>query len=135
MVAIDFIGLLITILLIGLRYPHYVLMAALVHELGKILMIMFVHGHIDTIIAAGAFGNTVVSNYNNNGILDALIVFSGPLANYIVSSTAGGVEFEKTVNLISPAASLKSPFAVINLRLAIISFLFNAWRLIFNNAM
>ncbi len=130
MIAIDIIGLFITVFLIGLRYPHYVLLAASIQELGKILMAIFLHGHIDTIIAAGAFGNTVVSNSNSNGIIDALIVFSGSLTNYIVSSTAGGVEFEKTGNLIASTACLKSPFAVINLRLAILSFLVNACQLI-----
>ena len=129
MVAIDFIGLTLTIFLAGLRYPHYVISAVCVQELGRFLMIIFLHGHIESIIAAGAFGAMTVTNYNS-GVISLLIIFSGPLANFIVSSTAGGVEFEKTTHLLNPVARLKYPFAVVNLRLALISVLVNVWQFI-----
>ena len=124
MLAIDVIGLLLTTSIVGVRYPHYVLLASFIHELGRIVIALFLHSHIDSVMAAGAFGTTIVSN-TKVGTSGLLIIFSGPLANYIVSSTVGGVEYERTANLFNPFAKLKYPFAIINLRLAIISFLVN----------
>lgn len=126
MLAIDIIGLAMTICLVGLRYPHLVLGAAVIHDMGRIIMALFLHGNIETIVAAGAFGTADVSNLNSV-FKNALIVLSGPLVNYMVSATIGGIERERTVNLFNPCAVVKSSFAVINLRLAILSFLVNIW--------
>lgn len=127
MVAVDFIGLILTICIVGLRYPHYVLAAAFIHEAGRILMALFLHGQIDTLVAAGAFGIASIGNLGSGAKL-AMVVFAGPLANYIVSSTAGGVEFERTTHLLNPFAILTHPFAVVNLRLALVSCLVNIWQ-------
>ena len=127
MLGIDLIGLLATIFLIGLRYPHYVLIAACVHECGRIFVAIFLHTHIDYIVAAGAFGTMAVSNYNS-GALGILLIFSGSLANYIVCSVVGGIAFEPTKSLFNPLVILKSPFAVINFRLCIISSLILIWK-------
>jgi hypothetical protein len=128
MVVIDLIGLAATIALIGIRYPHYVLLAACLHEIGEILLTIFLHGQIDTIVAAGAFGTIVVSNYNAT-ILGVLIVFSGSLTNYIVSSLAGGIAFEPTSHLFNPISSLKAPFAVVNFRLCILAGFISIWKI------
>jgi hypothetical protein len=128
MVVIDLIGLVATIALIGIRYPHYVLLAACLHELGEILITVFLHGQIDTIVAAGAFGTIVVSNYNAT-ILGVLIVFSGSLTNYIASSLAGGIAFEPTSHLLNPISSLKAPFAVVNFRLCILAGFISIWKI------
>ena len=127
MLGIDLIGLLATIFLVGLRYPHYVLFAACIHEFGRIFVAVFLHSHIDYIVAAGAFGTMAVSNYNA-GAIGMLLKFSGPLANYIVCSIFGGIVFEPTKNLLKPLVKLKSPFAVINFRLCIISCLVLIWK-------
>ena len=127
MLGIDLIGLLATICLVGVRYPHYVLLATCIHELGSIFVAVFLHGQIDYIVAAGAFGTMAVSNYNSS-IIGILILFSGSLANYIISSILGGIGFESTANLINPWARLKFPFAVINFRLCIISCLVLIWK-------
>ena len=129
MLAIDFIGLAVTVCLVGLRYPHYVVVAALIHDFGRVIMTLFFHGEIESLVAAGAFSTTTVSNLGSDLKL-ALVIFSGPLANYIVSATVGGVEFERTAALVSPFAVLTHPFAVINLRLAIISCLVNIWQFV-----
>ena len=127
MLGIDLIGLLATIFLVGLRYPHYVLFAACIHEFGRIFVAVFLHSHIDYIVAAGAFGSMAVNNYNSAAI-GILLIFSGPLANYIVCSIAGGIAFEPTKNLLNPLVNLKSPFAVINFRLCILSCLILIWK-------
>lgn len=124
MLTIDIVGLLLTIIFIGLRYPHYVVFAAVIHELGRIIMVLFLHGNIESVVAAGIFGSTVANNFKE-GSMYWLVIFNGPLANYIVSATAGGIEFEKTAHLINPFKKLAYPFAVINLRFAIISLLIN----------
>ena len=126
MLGIDLIGLLATIILVGLRYPHYVLFAACVHEFGRIFIVVFLHTHVDYIMAAGAFGTMAVSNYNP-GAIGALLIFSGPIANYIVCSIIGGICFEPTKNLLNPLIKLKYPFAVINFRLCIVSSLVLIW--------
>ena len=127
MLAIDLIGLLATILLVGLRYPHYVLAAICVHEFGRILVVILLHAHIDYIVAAGVFGTMEVSNYHSSA-LGIVLIFSGALSNYIVSSIGGGIAFESTVNLLNPLVNLKSPFAVINFRLCILSCLIQVWK-------
>jgi len=127
MLGIDLIGLLATIFLVGLRYPHYVLFAACIHEFGRIFVAVFLHTHIDYIVAAGAFGTMVVSNYNV-GAMGIVLMFSGPIANYIACSIVGGIVLEPTKNLINPLVNLKSPFAVINFRLCIISCLILIWK-------
>ena len=127
MLGIDLIGLLATIFFVGLRYPHYVLLAACVHEFGRIFVAIFLHTHIDYILAAGAFGTMVVSNYNSSAI-GIVLIFSGSFANYIVCSIFGGIAFEPTKTLLNPLVYLKSPFAVINFRLCILSCLILIWK-------
>lgn len=129
MLTIDYIGLLITIGLIGLRYPHHVLGAAAIHDLGRILMALFLQGRIETIIAAGAFGAAAVSGVKA-GVPPVVVAFGGPLANYLVSANLGGAAGEKNAHLLHPGAALKRPFAVINLRLALLSSLVTIWQLI-----
>jgi len=128
MVVIDLIGIAATIALIGIRYPHYVLLAACLHEIGEILVTVFLHGQIDTVVAAGAFSTIVVSNYKAT-LLGILIVFSGSLTNYIASSLAGGIAFEPTTHLFNPLSSLKAPFAVINFRLCILACFISIWKI------
>lgn len=127
MLGIDLIGLLATICLIGIRYPHYVLLATGIHEVACIFVAVFLHGQIDYIVTAGAFGMMAVSNYNSS-IVGILILCSGSVANYIISSISGGIGFESSANLINPWAQLKFPFAVINFRLCILSSLIQIWR-------
>ncbi|MBP2649793.1 MAG: hypothetical protein H6Q74_618 [Firmicutes bacterium] len=126
MLSIDVIGLVFTMVLVGARYPHYVLVAALIHDLGRIMMVLFLHGNVETVVAAGAFGTAVASNIKSNWQA-LLITFSGPLANYIVSATVGGTEYEKTARLLNPLVSVSHPFAVVNLRLAVVSILVSSW--------
>jgi len=128
MVSIDIIGLFITICVISFRYPQYGLLAVGIHEFGRALMTVFLQGQIESIIAAGAFSTTVVSN--SSMLINLLIAFGGPLANFIIGSTSGGVEFERTPHLINPNARLRNPVAVINLRLALISSIFNIFYLL-----
>lgn len=127
MVGIDLIGLLATIFLVGIRYPHYVLLATCIQECGCILVAVFLHGQIDYIVAAGAFGTIAISNYHS-GIIGILILFSGSVANYVMSSIWGGIGFEPTANLVNPLAYLKSPFAVVNFRLCILSCVIQVWK-------
>jgi hypothetical protein len=127
MLTVDFAGLLLTIGIIGLRYPHYVLGAALIHDLGRLLMALLFQGRIETIIAAGAFGTAAVSGVKAAGGA-FLIALGGPLANYLVGANLGGAAWEKTSCLLHPGAALKRPFAVINLRLALLSALVTIWQ-------
>lgn len=126
MVTIDLIGLLATIFLVGLRYPHYVVIATCIHELGQILAVIFARGQLDYIITAGAFGTMDIS-HNELGMFGMLLLFSGSLANYIVSSLGGGIVYESTRCLLSSLATLKHPFSVINFRLCILSCLVQIW--------
>lgn len=126
MLTIDFIGLLFTIFLAGVRYPVHVLGAAAIHELGRVAMALFLHGHIDSVLAAGAFGATVASNLKSGGPA-MLIAFSGPLTSLIISAGTGGVTREKPAGIINPMAAAHYPFAVVNLRLACLSALYTIW--------
>jgi hypothetical protein len=129
MLTLDIVGLVVTVCLIGLRYPLHVLGASLINGLGQVLMILFLHGHIESVVAAGAFGSTVVSGVKS-GAPALLVIFAGSLSNYIVSSAAGGIEYEKTRHILNPLSPAKFPFAVVNLRLALLTFLLQLWQVI-----
>ena len=128
MLMIDLVGIIFTICLVGLRYPHYVLCAVVIHDLGRVLMTLFLHGHLETIVAAGAFGATVVTGVKS-GVPALLILFGGAIANYAASATAGGIEYERTRHILNPLARIKHPFAVINLRLAMVSLVVTLWQI------
>ena len=123
MLAVDFVGLFITACIVGLRYPQYVLVAALLHGMGQLMMALFLHGKIDLIVAAGAFSIAKVSNIGTYS--SVIFMFSGVLANYIMACSFGGVEKEPSARLFNPFARLRCPFAVINLRLALVSLFVN----------
>lgn len=127
MLSVDLIGLMFTIGLVGPRYPLHVLAAAAIHDLGRILVILFFHGRIEAIVAAGAFGTAVTSGLK--GYPAIVAAFGGPLVSYLVSTGAGGVAWEKTANLVSPAAQVRYPFAVVNFRLAVLSTIASIWQL------
>ncbi|SEO36086.1 hypothetical protein [Propionispora vibrioides] len=129
MVVVDIVGLLFTVVLVGVRYPHYVLAAAMIHEVGRIAMTVFLHQHIELLVAAGAFGKTTINNQETM-LAAACIAVSGPLANYIVSAVVGGIEYERGGTLLNPLARLKHPFGVVNLRLAVVSFVLSMIQLL-----
>ncbi len=129
MLAVDLVGLILTVCLTGLRYPHCVLGAAIIHDLGSILTALFFQGRVDAVIAAGAFGTTAVSGVKA-GAPAVAVALGGPLANYLVGASLGGAAWEKTSCLLNPGAALKHPFAVVNLRLAILSAAAALWQLI-----
>lgn len=128
MLTIDLIGLLLTIFVVSLRYPHYVLLATGIHELGQIFMIIAAHGQLDSIITAGVFGTMTLRPYDSS-IVGGLLLFSGSLINYGVSYIAGGIVFEPTRCLLNPLAKLKLPFSVVNFRLCILSCLIQIWKM------
>lgn len=126
MIAIDVIGLILTVCLTGARYPHFVIIAAFIQEAGRFLMTVFMHGQPHSLVAAGAFGiATVISS--DGMMIGNFIVLGGTLANFIVSSISGGFELEKAKNILNPLSDLHCPFAVVNLRVAVLSFTVNAW--------
>lgn len=118
MIVIDAIGLFVTICFIGLRYPHYVLIACLINQFGQIVATLFLHLHIEGILASGVFTNMQVTGAT--GALIFLLALSGTFLNYAVGAAVTGFEFEPTAHLIKPFARLRSPFAVINLRFAVV---------------
>ncbi|MDF2570743.1 hypothetical protein [Sporomusa sp.] len=119
MMAVDIVGLIISIIVIGIRYPHFALAAALANTAGQVLMAIFLAGNIEKIVTAGAFSSASVTNLSE--LKSLLFAFSGPLTNFIISKAAGGIEFVSTAHLVNPAAVVKHPFAVTNLRFAVIS--------------
>ena len=119
MLAVDIVGLIISIGLVSIRYPHYALAAALANAMGQIVMAIFLAGNIEKIVTAGAFSSAAITNLS--GFKIALFTISGPLTNFIISKLAGGIEFVSTAKIANPAAVLKHPLAVINLRFAVVS--------------
>lgn len=126
MLAIDLVGLLLTMGLVSIRYPHYALAAALANALGQIVMAVLLAGNIEKMISAGAFTSATVSNLSELKII--LFTLSGPLTNFLLSKAAGGTEYVSTAQLWNPTAVLKQPLAVINLRFAMISLLFSVFQ-------
>lgn len=127
MLALDIIGLVITILLVGPRYAHYVLIAAGIGELGRIMALLYVNARLDAVVAGGIFSGIDMQGVNAK--LPILFVyFSGPLVNYFVGMAFGGLEKEKFVSLYNPFAVVRQPFAITNIRLAILSAVYNGWQ-------
>ena len=123
MMAVDFIGILITAVIVGVRYPHYVLAATIWQQVGQSVMALFLHGKIESVLSAGAFSVMKVSQLNSYSSM--LVLFSGAIANYILASAVGGVNQEASSALLNPFSRLKFPFAVINLRLALLTLVVN----------
>ncbi|QDR80771.1 hypothetical protein [Sporomusa termitida] len=119
MLAIDMIGLVISIIIVGVRYPHYALAAAVINTTGQILMAVLLAANIEKIVTAGAFSSASMTNLSE--LQSLLFACSGPLANFLVSKAAGGIQFVSNAQLIKPTAVLKQPLAVTNLRFAVIS--------------
>ena len=129
MLAVDFVGLLLTVCLVGLRYPHYALGAAAIHDAGRLLLALLSNGRIESVIAAGAFGHATVGGLQA-GFAPLAVALGGPLANYLVSAGLGGFEREPTAHLLHPAAAVRKPFAVVNMRLALLSTVVTLWQFI-----
>lgn len=130
MITVDFIGLILSIALVGLRYPLSALGAAIVYAAGQVIMAVFLHGNIESIVAAGLFGSAVVSNISGLGQTLA-VLFSGSLANWLVWASTGKFSSEGFERLINPAAASLQPIAVTNFRFALLSTLISVWKLFF----
>lgn len=128
MFSVDLVGILLTIPLVGLRYPHYVLFAAFIHDISRMLLTVLFNGNIDTVVAAGTFGS--ISIANPKGMITLLILFIGPAANFALSILYGGMAYERTKDIINPFVKPKNPLSVINFRFALISTLVTIWQLI-----
>ena len=128
MITVDLIGILLTLCIVGARYPVHLVFAILIHEAGRVALALFFQGHIDTILVSGVFSATDVSQLSAEFTI-GLVAFGGPMANYVLSLTIGGVEWEKTKDLLNPFSLLRHPFAVINLRFAAVSFVISIIRL------
>jgi hypothetical protein len=126
MLAIDLVGLIITMGLVSVRYPHYAMAAALANALGQVVMAILLAGNIEKMISAGVFSSATVTNLSDLKII--LFTLSGPITNFVLSKIAGGTEFVSTAQLWNPVAVLKHPLAVINLRFATISLLFSIFQ-------
>lgn len=127
MLSIDIVGLVISVCLVGIRYPHYALAAAVINAMGQIVMVIFLAGNVEKIVTAGAFSSAAVTNLG--GLKTMLFAISGPLANFISSKFAGGIEFVSTNHIVNPTVMLKHPLAVINLRFAVISLVLSIFQL------
>ena len=126
MISIDVIGLIISIVLVSIRYPHHALAAAVANALGQVTIAAFFAGDIEKIVTAGAFSSVAITNLSQ--FKSVIFVISGPLTNFIISRIAGGIEFVSTAHLLNPAVVLKHPFAVINLRFAVISLILSIFQ-------
>ena len=126
MIFLDVLGFITSICLAGIRYPQLVILAGCINTAGILLTGAVFHEQINYVIAAGAFSVGVFSK-ENTGFLNHLLSFSGVFANYIIMSIGHGIEKESTLHLLNPVAQLHAPLSVINMRVAIISFVFNLW--------
>lgn len=130
MIVIDYIGLIVTVVLIGVRYPLQALGALIIHEVGRIGAICFVQKPINLLLIGGAFGEMSFREPLSWGYV-LIAAAAGPLLNYLVGSLAGGIVWERLSALINSAAQLRQPTGVIQIRLAAISLLFSLqhyWR-------
>lgn len=126
MLIIDIIGLVFTVLLVGPQYLHYIVAAVVVGEAGRLLMLLYVGAQLETMVAGGVFDS--ITAHGAVGIRLLLIYFGGVLFNYFIGMACGGIEQEKLINVLNPFALVKQPFAVINIRLAILSGIYNGWQ-------
>ncbi|HWR54949.1 MAG TPA: hypothetical protein VN462_00455 [Negativicutes bacterium] len=130
MLTLDVIGLIISVFLIGLRYAHYACIAVVIGALGSIMMSLFVNAQVDTVVAAGVFSRMNIQGVNA-GLPLFMIYFGGPLVNYFIGMACGGPEKGKLARIVNPFAKVRYPFAVTNIRLAILSMLYNGWQYFF----
>lgn len=129
MYVIDAIGFIVSIGLIGLRYPHQVILACLINQLGQIITALLFHLPIAGILASGVFTQVQVDGTGQVAVL--FFSLGGIFLNYAASTLATGYEYEPSSHLLHPFAALKYPFAVINFRFALIMLGVQIFRLIY----
>lgn len=122
-VNVDLIGIFISICLLGIRYPHYVILAALVNFFGFCFGAFLLPEGLDSIITSGVF--SVAEAPNIKFAEKAVLILSPPFCNYIASKMLDWTEVKRIKTFLNPLAILNNPFSVINLRFAAVSFLYN----------
>lgn len=134
MLILDVVGMIVSTFMVGLRYAHYVWAAAIIGAVGSVLASLFVNAQVDMVVAAGVFSRITVHGVNA-GLPQFAQYFGGPLVNYFVGMACGGLEKEKFWGKLNPFARVSQPFAVINIRLAVLSVIYNAWQYLLRNHM
>lgn len=125
MVGIDLIGLLVTAFLVGPLLIAHVAAAALVQELGRLIVVLAAGGHVQSVMAGGVFGRTGVSE-----LTPAVALLAGPLIVFAVGLLSGGATAINRPSLWLPWAKTDRPFAAACCRLAVLSTIQCLWALI-----
>lgn len=127
-VKVDLVGLLVSICLLGIRYPHYVILAALINFFGFCLGAFLLPDGLETIIVSGIFSTAEKETaFTTKTVLFAVALF----ANYAAARLSGLPALKNAASFCSPFAVLDNPFSVINLRFAAAFLLYNLILLFF----
>lgn len=125
MVGIDLVGLIVTILITGPLLAGQIVLAALVQELGRLIVALAAGGHVQSMMAGGVFGRTGVT-----GLSPAVPLLAGPFVLLLVGALSAGPSAWSQPAFWLPWARTDRPFAAACCRLAILSTIQCLWALI-----
>ncbi|MDL2281107.1 hypothetical protein LJC10_04540 [Selenomonadales bacterium OttesenSCG-928-I06] len=124
-INIDLVILIITICLLGIRYPHYVLIAAFINLFGYLLAAIIFSTKVNLIVFGGIFNSFSFSNLSF--IETAGLFLSGPFLNFLIASVLNDKpeKTQQSLAFVIPYATLRNPLKTINMRFAFVTFLYN----------
>lgn len=133
MLQIDIIGLIITIFFLGPQNILYIVLAIIVHELGRILSLLLLMPQLELMVTGGVL-NIMIFKVPEPFIFSLLTILAGPFFCFLMGLICKGMNFRnfgfrQLNNLLNPFIKLKKPWAIINLRLALFSAIISLARL------
>ncbi|MGE5560060.1 MAG: hypothetical protein ACM3XN_03275 [Chloroflexota bacterium] len=125
MLAIDLIGLAITVAIAGPALLPHLFAAALLQETGRLIVAVAAGGSVGSIMAGGLFGRTSAT-----GVPAELVLLAGPLSVLLAGVLASGKRGPRRPDLWLPWAATPRPFAAACCRLSILSLIQCLWALL-----
>ncbi|MGI6142314.1 MAG: hypothetical protein ACOYEK_00390 [bacterium] len=129
MIALDLIGLVLSWLFLGPRYPGYIILLSIFQETSRFLLALALKTGVLNLTIGGIFGVTTI-HQDMGSFPFLLILYSGPFCCYLLSRYRGCMQREEGAILFHPLAVLANPVGVLAWRFSLFSALVSTWRLL-----
>jgi len=115
MIELDLIGLLLTVLAVGPRQAHLVVLASLLQEILRVLAALALHREVLLVMAGGAFGATEAE-----GLPPYVLGLAGPVLLALLAMNLIRRR-ERVLDSLTPWRESRFPFAAAALRVAVLT--------------
>jgi len=132
MILLDWLGLLVSAILLGPFYLFYVFFLSLLQESTRLLLLLLLDYPIEKVFISGVFGFTSWKGMNPRSLSSILLILSGHLFSFFIYRLAGGVGKNPPWAFFNPLIKVKRPLAMVSLRFGICSLLVSCWEIMKN---